>query len=262
MRKQISLFLLAAFHAITVAQGGEVGYKLTRAQDSFLIYADRGPILFDLKKYYKSSNPEFVESNGKSDCYYVSSMPLSIFGNHISILETTRFDPTPFCNGNGGGSVRTKIIKIRDRGAGQVTLTDFFTEITVLNALKADKFVQRNARDAKALSRVSNFKDFLEHMQPYNEKNCQSVFSDNLMSNFSFYNQVGKSIYIRLWLDYSCGGIPGDQIYEQGNVQIGIILPRSKTITDLITKKQFFTSQNIKSMNLFRFFDFSFTLKR
>jgi hypothetical protein len=237
-------------------------YRIKMSNSDFEILRIKSPFLFSARKmYFQSQNDEYklLEKipNQIGCIVYVSFKPLSIIGDQIQYLETSRNDPGKNCALRNVGNVQVASYDFQNKR--NTKITDFFSESDVIKNLLNDKIIQGFLNSKKPY--IKSINELVEKLSDHNEKNCETTFDKNIIYNFSFHHIEGTKIAVRLWLSYMCGSVPADAAYKKGNLQIGLLLNPNQYTKQLIAEQKFIFTKDFETQKANPTIDFYYSVK-
>ncbi len=237
-------------------------YSIKISSFDYVVLRKNTSNFFSARKIYsQSQNDEYrllEKAPNQIGCVsYVSFKPLSIIGDQIQYLETSRDDPGKNCALRNVGNVR--VISYDFKNKKNTKITDFFNEPEIVSNLLSDKIIQKFLNNKKTTAK--SIDELIEKLSDHNEKNCETALDRNIVYNFSIHHSEGSKIAVRLWLSYMCGLIPEDVAYQKGNLQIGLLLTPNSYTKKLIESKQFIFTKDLEYKKANPTIDFYYAVK-
>jgi hypothetical protein len=237
-------------------------YRVKMSNSDFEISRIKSFSLFSARKmYFQSQNDEYKlleKTPNQIGCIvYISFKPLSIIGDQIQYLETSRNDPGKNCALRNVGSIQVASYDFQNKKSTKIT--DFFSESDIIKNLMSDKIIQKFLNNKKL--HIETIDELIEKLSDHNEKNCETAFNKNIIYNFSFHHIESTKVAIRLWLSYMCGSVPSDTAYKKGNLQIGLLLNPNQYTKQLIAEQKFIFTKDFETQKANPTIDFYYSVK-
>jgi hypothetical protein len=222
-------------------------YHIKISKSNFEISKNTPFSLFSAREMYlqvQNNEYKLLEKAPKQfDCIvYVSFKPLSIIGDNIQYLETSKNDPGKNCSLRNTGNVQ--VISYDFKSKKNTKITDFFNESDILKTLINNKIILKFLNNNRV--GIKSISDLAEKLLDHNKKNCSLSFNENTINNFSFHHQEKDKIAVRIWLSYMCNAVPAEIMYQKGNLQIGLLLKPNVYTKKFIKNKQFIFTKDFE----------------